>query len=248
MQMKLQTIQDLELLINDNNYPTNSRNYATIQLVCPDTIDKQEIFSKINRVALGVSLGSPMVLHNKFLAAIKLLNKFEHHCILIGDSIYRYTLQIQHGMSANEAEQYALKISNITHTHQMNQIEKQSLKPTEFVFMSKLEQHPYFEESSNIIQSAFRTNETFRKLCDNFSNHYFSRILSNQNTTIEHIELSYKYLLKELAIFSVLRKIGYTALAYPGHIATIAEILVTKIPELKSIFQDFYFISIRIKR
>lgn len=249
MQEKISSIQVLESLLQNNNYPSTSRNYATIQHVLPSNISKDEIFSKISKVALGVSLGSPMVLHNKFVAAIKLLNKFDDYCILMGDSIYQYTLQIQYGMNEEESVAYANKISKMTHAHHLQQLDKMNLSSsTKFIFMSEIEQHDSFMEIYEIIKSTYDTNRNFKKLFESFSDYYFSRVLSDQNIDKRCIELSHEYLLKELTVFSVLRKLNYSALVYPGHIMTIAEILSTEIKELNNIFQDLHFISIRIKR
>ncbi|MCP3942872.1 MAG: tRNA-dependent cyclodipeptide synthase [Desulfobacteraceae bacterium] len=195
-------------------------------------------------------MGNPNMEKAKLEASIQWVSKNFSECILIiGDSLYRYTLQITKGMPPEESLDKALLFGEkFIHEHEPL-IEKYNRNCIfHWLPTSKLEKNPLFNIYHEKFKKLYRENISYRKIVDNFIGIYLGRVLSDDNLLKEKNLCALNYILEETTLITCLCAEDSYIFVYPGSIKSfidIAEGVVTNIPKplLKLVF-----ISLRLKR
>ncbi|NET72404.1 MAG: tRNA-dependent cyclodipeptide synthase [Sphaerospermopsis sp. SIO1G2] len=201
-----------------------------------------------------VSLGSKNFCDERLKASIKWISERFTTCIvLVGDSIYRLTLEVM-GNNQNE-EFYAQAISSgqefIRENNLLFQEYAQNCNFT-FQLTSEVEKQPNFPVYYSQFQQLCQSNQSFATLVNSFADTYLSRIqeLNSDNTISleQQRHLAKTYLLEESALFTCIAEQGLSVFVYPGSIKTFEEIAAGLYSDVPLFLQKIIWVSLRLKK
>lgn len=231
--------------------PVRNKNKIEIQKVCP-YIPKNELIINHENSILGISINSTPTTGNKIAAIFDFLTKrgLIEINLFMADSLYRYTAMIKHKCSEQDGRNIATEeCKQLTEYYKRLVSSDGNPYRLNFFHASEIEKEAQFHIIYENIWNLFETYPEFRLSVLNFSNYYFDRAFESSNIDgTDYTQLTYKYLIEELAIFAILNQRGFNTLLYPGVIQTIYDIIAMKHPYLSRLFEDYTFVSLRIKR
>ncbi|NET04508.1 MAG: tRNA-dependent cyclodipeptide synthase [Symploca sp. SIO2B6] len=210
------------------------------------------------KCVFGISLGSKNFIYSERLeACIKWISEnFQTCLVLVGDSVYRLTIEIRHGLKGDEAWHEAICTGEKFINENRFLFEQYSGNCRfEFKKASQIEKQSevgiYYQE----LQYLYQQDQAFQRLVKSFTQIYLNRdeqVKKENNKTEESIEekryLSTTYLLEELALFTSLTKAGWLVFVYPGSIKTFEEISEGLHPEVPKPLKQMIWVSLRLKR
>lgn len=183
-------------------------------------LSKRELFSR-KRCYIGISLDNPEF-YGKSLQALVLwgIGNFGQCLVVVGDHLRRFNEQIFNGLEYSEAVKVANALGD-------SFIDKAGgffgQIPTKRLMMTRWKQcllSDEYKKSREILDELFEKDSAFKSAVekDAFS---FARRQTKRNkalaVTMEvAIELSCRYLLEEVAVFSALSEQGWSVELYPG--------------------------------
>ncbi len=216
---------------------------------------KKTYAKEFDRCMLGISLGSPNMQGAKFESCIKWISeKYDHCALVLGDSLYRYTLQVVGGRPAATSRDEALTFGRDFMAEYGPVIDKYREHCIfEWVPLSEVERQPGFEGYHGKFQELYGSHEGFHRLVDDFAEYYLGRVLARGDDTAgEEPEAERErlrgfargYLLEESALFTLLCERGWRVMIYPGSIRSFEEIAEGRVPEVPEPLQRIIFASL----
>ena len=201
-----------------------------------------------------VSLGSKNFVDSQRLEACLqwVSNKFKVCMVLVCDSIYRLTLEIERGLKDREAYLEALRVGREFVEEHRDRFErcKQNCRFA-YQFASETAKRSDFEDYYEEFQELYQNSESFQKMVDSFAKVYLGRGergRANPSSELEQQKLAITYLLEESALFTCLAKDGWPVFVYPGSIKTFEEISEGLHPKTPTPLQQIIWTSVRLKR
>lgn len=194
---------------------------VALDAVCPEHVresfqigDNADAHERLDGCMVGFSLGNPQFTFAKVAAMAEWIEKrFKRCVILIGDNIYRLTLQIKEGLSEEEALHTALKIGR----ERMSEVGSifGSKRNCHFTFApcSEMASHPDYNELYRHLEFLYQDNANFAQSVEKFSGLFLNR---QGREDEQHILLSKKYLFEEFAIMACAYRDGFRTFVYPG--------------------------------
>lgn len=194
---------------------------ARLDEVCPEYMrerfqigDNADAHERLDGCMVGFSLGNPQFTFAKVAAMAEWIEKRFKRCVLlIGDNIYRLTLQIKEGLSEEEALYTALKIGR----ERMDEVSSifDSMQNCRFTFApcSEMANHPSYNELYEHLEFLYQNNANFAQSVEKFSGLFLNRQGKEDE---QHILLSKKYLFEEFAIMACAYRDGFRTFVYPG--------------------------------
>ena len=246
-------IQNSELTKNTEKIGNKYAYKAISKKVFPHQL--QDSLFKYQKCVLGVSLGSNNFVYSERVeACIKwICQNFTACVVLVGDSVYRLTVEVREGLKGNEARLEAFHTGQefLNKNSVLFEQYSQSCR-FEFRLASEIEKQSDFKSYYEELQSLYRKNESFRSLVNSFAQIYLNRGKQvEQEETDEADEqkhLAITYLLEESALFTCLAKEGWTVIVYPGSIRTFEEISEGLHPEVPEPLKQMVWVSLRLKQ
>lgn len=151
--------------------------------------------------------------------------KFPECAILVGDSLYRITLQIQRGLGENDATGIAHDIGD----RQLNEVLAHLGERPRVFRSSEIMQRSNFEPALSILRRQFDSDPLFSRAVRKDAETFVARQIRRgklSTTSDTAVNLSIKYLLEEIAIYFVLAQEGWLVDVYLGNeLPTLAMII-----------------------
>lgn len=169
-----------------------------------------------DRCLYAVSIGG----HNKPIEDVLqgyrwAIGHFKRCGILLGDSLYRFTVQIQRGSNPKAAKQIAYKAGQLT----LDQIVSQMTRLPEVIRTSDMLTHARFKEYQEEVQALYDTKQEFLNSVQADAQVFVRRQATRGRLALseaEAIDLAAAYLLEEIAIYGCLAEEGWLVDVYLG--------------------------------
>jgi len=151
------------------------------------------------------------------------INKNFDQCqVIIGDSIHRNTLQINHDISEEEALKRSMNMAQgITEEYLDLFMNKGNRCSFEYIFCSEVQQCEKYKEYYNALCVLVHSDSDFAAAIYNFSKYFTNRRGKNNEN---FLRLSSAYLLEELAISTCLAERGWNIFVYPANLGIFQDI------------------------
>jgi tRNA-dependent cyclodipeptide synthase len=224
---------------------------AVLKNVVP-TSAKAELRHK-SSCYLGVSLETRSFRRPMLDATVNWIDSnFKRCAVVVGDSLHRYTLQLTRGLSAGEAASEAYTIGTsflIENQHLFAEVEQCSF---EFFRVSDLQKTPECVGYENQLAEIFSKEDDFARSIKRSALSFIDRrradIRQSALTRDEMINLSCRYILEEMAIFSCLVEAGWEIEVYPGgELPVLVDIARGKYPAVPKQLKRRINIELRIR-
>lgn len=170
---------------------------------------------------MGISLDNPDFYGGSLDTLLQWVTaKFEQCLIIIGDYLRRYNEQIFSG-NAGQAEDFASMEAGQVFLEQNAEILKRFSEPkVKIVRWKDCLASEQYKKAKIILDNLYKSDETFRaslqKDAFSFINRQKRKKQNPQVPMEEAIEISSRYLLEEVAVFSSLAELGWNIEVYPG--------------------------------
>jgi tRNA-dependent cyclodipeptide synthase len=170
---------------------------------------------------MGVSLDN-LDFYGRTLRALLLwvTNNYEQCLVIIGDFLRRYNEQIFNSIKGEAAEKASLQ-AGAAYLDQTREIFSQFSEPKVKIIRWKdcLDKEE-FKKAKKILDNLYDSDEAFRsslqKDAFSFINRQKRKKQSPKVSTEDAIDISSRYLLEEVAVFSTLSEEGWNIEVYPG--------------------------------
>lgn len=244
-------IENSELAINTKKIDRKYAYKASPKQIFPKNL--QDSLSNYQRCILGVSLGSNNFLYSERIeACIKWISQNFTACVvLVGDSVYRLTVEVRERLKGNEARLEAFQTGQEFINKNSMLFEQYSESCSfEFRLASQIEKQSDFKIYYEELQGLYGKNESFQSLVNSFAQIYLNR---GKEVELEEADefgqkhLATTYLLEESALFTCLVKEGWSVIVYPGSIKTFEEISEGLHPEVPLPLQQMLWVSLRLQ-
>ncbi len=229
---------------------------ASVAKVFPPRL--RSSLSEYQKCVFIISLGSKNFVDNQRIeACIKWISEnFQACVVLVGDSIYRLTIEIRQGLKGDEARLEAIRTGEKFINEKFFLFEKYSGScQFKFNMTSQIEKQLEFEMYYQDFQCLYQKDQSFQGMVNSFAQTYLNRVeqVEKENKQIkeslqEKRHLSITYLLEESALFTCLAKEGWQVFVYPGSIKTFEEISEGLHPQVPEPLKQMIWVSLRLKR
>ncbi|WP_287254789.1 tRNA-dependent cyclodipeptide synthase [Moorena sp. SIO4E2] len=212
--------------------------------------------SDYQKCVFMISLGSKNFVYSERIEAlIKWISEqFKACLVLVGDSLYRLTIEVRQGLKGDEAWLEAIRTGE-TFINQNRFLFQQYCGSCQFQFQmaSQIEKQSEFEMYYKDFQGLYQQDESFQKMVNSFAQTYLNRGEQSEEEEVEQLlqrqkHLAITYLLEESAVFTCLAKEGWPVFVYPGSIKTFEEIAEGLHPEVPLPLKQMIWVSLRLKR
>lgn len=200
------------------------RYIADMGTVSPQSI-KKTVLKDYDACMLGISLGNQKSELDKFQGTIKWISAHFNRCALVvGDSIYKYTLQIQQNLSIKDAISLALTNGqNFIAEHESIVARYRDRCDFDWICMSDVEENINFDIYHKIYKKIYYKDAFFRSQINLSSENYLCGLPNSQKLLSapllqKNIDICANYFLEESAIFTCLCESNWNVLVYPGTI------------------------------
>lgn len=244
--------QELQLTKNTANLSINYGYKATLAKVFPERLGSS--LSEYQKCVFIISLGSKNFVDSKRLkACIKWISEnFKTCVVLVGDSVYRLTIEVRLGIKGDEAWLEAMRAGEKFVIENSFLFEQYSESCRfEFRMTSEVEKQSQFNIYYQELQSLYQKNESFQSMVNSFAQTYLNRSEQVKTEQVEEFRqkhLATNYLLEESALFTSLAKEGWQVFIYPGSIKTFEEISEGLHPEVPLPLKQMIWVSLRLKK
>jgi tRNA-dependent cyclodipeptide synthase len=199
---------------------------------------------------LGVSLESPAFRTSKLVTMTEWIrNRYSRCTAMLGDGLYRLTLQLESDSRENDALEYSKWLARdyvqtqwpVFHLRESNcQFEFQFCSD---VLTNDLSYPAYYAH----VCSLFAKDARFQESCRAFARDFLRRRPEREASSEKHIDLSSRYLLEELAVISCLAQEGPCTFLYPGSLTILEEIADGKHPGVPAPLRTIDYIELKLK-
>lgn len=205
---------------------------------------------------LLVSLGSKNFIESKRLqATIEWISKnFQSCTVIIGDSLYRLTLEVRHQTTRetalHEALQAGQEFINQTQSYFDPYAQKCNFECKRTSELQKISQFSVYYQH---LQKLYQKDPHFQDMVTRFVHAYLHRgktidIEPSNQPAIREAPLVTTYFLEESAILACLVEEENSVFIYPGAIKTFEEISEGLHPEVPEPLQRMIWVSLRLKK
>ncbi len=172
---------------------------------------------------LGFSMENASFEPAKVKGMVDWINKNFDQCqVLIGDSIHRNTLQINHGISEEEALKRSMNMAQGITEEYLDLFMNMSNHCTfDYLFCSEVQLFEEYKEYHEAFCELVHSNVDFAAAVHEFSKYFVNRRGENNK---DFLRLSSAYLLEELAIFTCIAERGWTVFVYPANLGLFQDI------------------------
>jgi tRNA-dependent cyclodipeptide synthase len=200
------------------------------------------------RCILGVSLENRDFHTSKFVTIIDWISKHYSECIvMLGDGLHRITLQLGSNVSEREALEHAKWLArDFVHSHWPVIAFNESSCQFSFVFCSDIQTTDCYFAHYGRLFKLFTDNAMFRDSVRTFSLEFLRRKPQREGGE-EHLEMSSRYLLEELAVISCLTQDLACTFVYPGSLTILREIADGKHPSLPECLLQIEYVELKLK-
>lgn len=226
---------------------------ASFKSVAPASASNLEFGDE--RCMLGVSMGNANFEGARLEASIDWISeRFQHCAVVLGDSVYRLTLELLEGLDPAAARARALAEGEAfekLYAPLLRQYGKAC--QFEFIRFSQVEQDPRFAAHHQALLAMEREDAAFRQSIEDFANLYLGRgdkLDANPFAvpTQRAAEIASAYLIEESALFCVLEEMGWPTLVYPGSIASIADLCEGRFAGTPAPLTRMAFLSLELRK
>jgi len=214
-------------------------------------ISNEELFS-YKKCYIGISLDNPGF-YGKSLQALLLwgLGNFERVLVVAGDYLRRYNEQIFSGLSPEQAGKVSHEFGDLFFEKTdkfFNQIPGERLALTRWEPCLNTNEYKQAKEK---LDGLFDSDESFRnavlKDAVSFIGRQKKRHLKLAVPQEQAVELSCRYLLEEVAVFSALSEQGWKVELYPGpELCVLTEMSKNKYPNIPSGLKERINVELKI--
>ena len=252
-QLQSQISKAINIQISEANTDAQNKKYGynASAKVFPDSM--RNSLCEYGKCVFAISLGSKNFAYNERIeACIKWIGENFNSCVvLVGDSVYRLTIEVRSKLKGDEALSLALKTGQEFIKERRLLFEQYSGScQFEFKLLSEIEKRSDFKIYYEELQSLYRKNESFQSMVNSFAQTYLNRgeqITDEQMSDLRQKHLARTYLLEESALFTCLAKEGWLVFVYPGSIKSFEEISEGLHPEVPEPLKQIIWVSLRLK-
>jgi tRNA-dependent cyclodipeptide synthase len=199
---------------------------------------------------LGVSLESPSFRASKLVTMTEWIrNRYSRCTAMLGDGLYRLTLQLESDTRENDALEYSKWLARDYVQTQWPVFHlRESNCQFDFRFCSDvLTNDPSYPDYYGQVCSLFVKDARFQESCRAFAREFLRRRPEREATREKNIDLSSRYLLEELAVISCLAQEGSCTFVYPGSLTILEEIADGKHPGVPEPLRTIDYIELKLK-
>ncbi|MBP0029308.1 tRNA-dependent cyclodipeptide synthase [Roseofilum sp. Guam] len=242
------------LSLNENKTSPMYHYQAGLAKVCPRHLCNS--LADYQSCVFLISLGSKNFMDTRRLKATIewISDNFRSCTVIIGDSLYRLTLEVRHQSTAETALQAALQTGQ-EFIKQNQSYFYQYAQKCDFQFKrtSEIEKISQFLAYYQQVQELYQNEPSFQELVNRFAYAYLHRgkaihIDQEHQQKSQEIALVTTYFLEESAILACLVEAGDSVFVYPGAIKTFEEISEGLHPEVPEPLQRMIWVSLRLKK
>lgn len=255
-QLQSQISKAINIKITETLTNPNARNkeinYSISAKVFPEKL--RNSLHEDRKCVFAISLGSKNFAYSERIeACIKWISKKFNSCVvLVGDSVYRLTIEVRSKLKGDEALSLALNTGHEFIKERRLLFEQYSGScQFEFKLLSEIEKRSDFKIYYEELQGLYRKNESFQSMVNSFAQTYLNR---GEQVTDEQVEdlrqkyLARTYLLEESALFACVAKEGWLVFVYPGSIKSFEEIAEGLHPEVPEPLKQIIWVSLSLKK
>lgn len=207
------------------------------------------------RCMLGISLGTHNLEGARLEACLEWISaEFEECAVVIGDQVYRLTLELLQQLPQHEALELAL-VAGREFESAYAPLFRQYAHTCKFHFLplSQIAQDETFPLYLKQLESLYTLSAEFQTSVEGFARAYLGRgekiEIPNQNEseTPEAI-MCRRYLIEEAALFACLRERDWPVLVYPGSIDSIVDLCTGKFVGSPEPLTRLAFAALEVKR
>lgn len=204
---------------------------------------------------LGVSMGNANFEGARLEASIEWLSdRFERCAIVLGDSVYRLTLELLEGLDEASARERAMREAaefERLYAPLVRQYGKACA--FEFIRFSDVERDPRFARWHQAMRDLAATDAGFARSIEEFAALYLGRgdkLDANPFAVPPEraAAIARAYLIEESALFCVLEEMGWPVLVYPGSIASIADLCEGRFAGTPAPLTRMAFVSLDLRK
>jgi len=186
----------------------------------------ENVFKVYDKCLYGVSVGGENQNINTLLDGYGWASKyFKRCCILLGDSLYRFTIQITQGVEPDQAG----RIAHEAGEKLLNDLLCRFSDVPEVIRCSDIQKLPSFDSYHNTIRSLVATNSRLAESILRDAISFVDRQEKHSRLCIpkqQAIRISTQYLIEEMGIYGLLSKNGWVVDVYYGkELPTLARII-----------------------
>lgn len=208
-----------------------------------------------DRCMLGVSLGNANFEGARFEATVEWISeRFDHCAVVVGDSVYRLTLQLLEGLDPAAARTKAITAgADFARAYTGVLAQFGGKCSFEILPFSTVEQQPNFAGHLERLQAMAQSDAAFARSVTDFADLYLGR--GNKLETTPHAvdaataqRIAHDYLIEESALFCCLEEMGWPVLVYPGSIDSIAQLCEGKFADTPEPLKRMAFLSLDLRK
>lgn len=217
---------------------------AQLAKVSPAQFD----ISQHRKCMLGISLGTHNIEGARLEAVLEWISANCHHCaVVVGDSVYRLTLQLQ-GVSADDALAQALADGRAFEATYAPLFRQYAAKCRfEWLPLSEVASHANFPQHMRTLEALYASDRNFQQSVQGFARAYLHRG-EEREVSPEALATTRTYLIEESALFACLREQDWPVLVYPGSIDSIVDLCEGKFPGAPEPLSRLAFVALEVKR
>lgn len=210
--------------------------------------DKISQLKEFDKCLYGVSVGAVNKHIEDILEGYRWAQaNFRRCCILLGDSLYRFTVQIQRGISSEEAGRVAL----FSGKKLAEQMVSRLPRIPEIIRCSDVLANPRFSEYLHETQTLHDRNSALRDSLEDDAQIFVRRQAQKGRLAVsveDAVELAVSYLIEEVAIYGCLAEQGWIVDIYLGEeLPTLSKIISGDIPGVTGPLSRRINVSLRAK-
>jgi len=199
---------------------------------------------------LGVSLESPDFYTTKLVTITDWIRNHYSECVvMLGDGLHRITLQLDYNASEIEALEHSKWLARDFAYSQLSVFGLREFGCRfDFVFCSEIQKTPCYLNYFSDLNALYWDNKEFQNSFRAFSSEFLRRKPQRQEHSDNHVEMSCRYLLEELAVICCLSQDSPCTFVYPGSLTILAEIAEGKHPRVPECLQHLDYVELKLKR
>lgn len=232
---------------------TGSRQRYRARISAISPTHRRQSFNHNQHCFLAVSLVNSNFTKPKTHAMAKWISKHFRSCsVLVGDSIYRLTLEAtsEMGSKAARAKSYNLGQKFIAENGATFQ-SFSDVTTFRFITCSQMEATTEYSRTYDRIRNFYASNPSFNRsvvsLADKFLKRGNKALGLSQTDFERRLAISIDYLLEEFAIISCMKKIDVPVMVYPGTFSTLDEVCEGLHPGISGDLGDIVIASLKLK-
>lgn len=219
---------------------------AQLAKVSPPTFD----LGSTRRCMLGVSLGTHNIEGARLESVLEWISaNFEQCAIVVGDSVYRLTLQLLAGLPPDAALEQALEAGRLFEKSYAPLFRQYSQKCRfEWLPLSRVASDPAFPGHLATLEALHDADAGFQESVRGFAHAYLGRGDKVAEVDADALQMTRQYLLEESALFACLRDQDWPVLVYPGSIDSIVDLCEGRFGDAPEPLKRLAFVALEVKR